>query len=33
MVEVGERERLIPAVRRLMRTTHLSRLTEQAYVR
>jgi integron integrase len=28
-----ERDRLIPSVRRVMRTRHLSRLTEEAYVR
>src|SRR5688572_9985577 len=33
MVESSTRERLIPAVRRLMRARHLSRLTEEAYVR
>jgi integron integrase len=33
MAEPSQRERLIPAVRRLMRTRHLSRLTEEAYVR
>src|SRR5688572_32398166 len=33
MVESSTRERLIPAVRRVMRTRHLSRLTEEAYVR
>ena len=33
MVDVAERERLIPAARRLMRTKHFSRLTEEAYVR
>jgi integron integrase len=33
MVEASQRDRLIPAVRRLMRTRHLSRLTEEAYVR
>ena len=33
MVDIAERDRLIPAVRRLMRTKHLSRLTEEAYVR
>jgi site-specific recombinase XerD len=33
MAEPSERERLIPTVRRLMRTKHLSRLTEEAYVR
>jgi len=33
MVDVAERDRLIPAARRVMRTKHLSRLTEEAYVR
>lgn len=33
MMESSTRERLIPAVRRVMRTRHLSRLTEEAYVR
>ena len=33
MVEVAERDRLIPAARRVMRTKHFSRLTEEAYVR
>ncbi len=33
MAEPTTRERLIPAVRRVMRTRHLSRLTEEAYVR
>jgi integron integrase len=32
-VEVAEHDRLIPAARRVMRTKHLSRLTEEAYVR
>ncbi|HJU88397.1 MAG TPA: phage integrase N-terminal SAM-like domain-containing protein, partial [Gemmatimonadaceae bacterium] len=32
-VEVAERDRLIPAARRLMRTKHFSPLTEEAYVR
>src|SRR5919108_3269785 len=33
MNELSERDRLIPSVRRAMRTRHLSRLTEDAYVR
>jgi integron integrase len=33
MAEPTTRDRLIPAVRRVMRTRHLSRLTEEAYVR
>lgn len=33
MADVAERDRLIPAARRVMRTKHLSRLTEEAYVR
>ena len=33
MTEVAERDRLIPAARRVMRTKHFSRLTEEAYVR
>lgn len=33
MVDVAERDRLIPAARRVMRTKHFSRLTEEAYVR
>ena len=33
MVEVAERDRLIPAARRVMRAKHFSRLTEEAYVR
>ncbi|HEY7407452.1 MAG TPA: integron integrase, partial [Gemmatimonadaceae bacterium] len=33
MAEPTTRERLIPAARRAMRTRHLSRLTEEAYVR
>jgi integron integrase len=33
MAERSEDDRLIPAARRVMRTRHLSRLTEEAYVR
>ena len=33
MAEIVERDRLIPAVRRAIRARHLSRLTEDAYVR
>jgi integron integrase len=33
MVDVAERDRLIPAARRVMRTKHFSRLTEEAYIR
>jgi integron integrase len=33
MVDVAKRDRLIPAARRVMRTRHMSRLTEEAYVR
>jgi integron integrase len=33
MSDSSQRDRLIPAVRRLMRARHLSRLTEEAYVR
>ena len=33
MPERSDRDRLIPAARRVMRTRHLSRLTEEAYVR
>jgi integron integrase len=33
MTEVAQRDRLIPAARRVMRTKHMSRLTEEAYVR
>ena len=33
MVDIAERDRLIPAARRVMRTKHFSRLTEEAYVR
>jgi integron integrase len=33
MVAVAERDRLIPAARRVMRTRHFSPLTEEAYVR
>lgn len=33
MADVAERDRLIPAARRVMRTKHFSRLTEEAYVR
>ena len=33
MPEVAQRDRLIPAARRVMRTKHFSRLTEEAYVR
>src|SRR5687767_2097137 len=33
MVDVAERDRLIPAARRVMRTKHLSRISEEAYVR
>lgn len=33
MEEVVERDRLIPAVRRAIRARHMSRLTEEAYVR
>ena len=33
MVDVAERDRLIPAARRVMRTKHVSRRTEEAYVR
>ena len=33
MTETVERDRLIPAVRRAVRARHLSRLTEEAYVR
>jgi integron integrase len=33
MTELSHHDRLIPSVRRVMRTRHLSRLTEDAYVR
>ena len=33
MTDGAERDRLIPAARRVMRTRHFSRLTEEAYVR
>src|ERR671925_1750671 len=33
MADVAQHDRLIPSVRRVMRTRHLSRLTEEAYVR